>query len=61
MVYMNKPKALVTLAYNMVVCSSILVNKMTRQFEGDVEKYTGVDSMTAGEDCVCGMECLSTS
>jgi len=33
-VYMNKPKALVTLAYNMVVCSSILVNRLTRQFEG---------------------------
>jgi len=52
-VHMNKPKALVTLAYNMVVCSSILVNRMTRQFEGDVETYTGGESMTAGEDCVC--------
>jgi hypothetical protein len=39
MVYMNKPKALVTLAYNMAVCSSILVIKMTRRFEGGVGKY----------------------
>jgi hypothetical protein len=50
---MNKPKALVTQAYNMAVCSSILVHKITRQFEGDVVKYTGGDSITAGKDSVC--------
>ena len=36
----------------MAVSSSILVNKITRQFEGDVVKYTGGDSITAGENSV---------
>jgi len=38
----------------MAGCSSILVNKMTGQLEGDAVKYTGGDSATAGEDSVCG-------
>jgi hypothetical protein len=36
----------------MAVSSSTLVNKITRQFEGDVVKYTGGDSIRAGEDSV---------
>lgn len=31
---------------------------MSRQFEGDVGKYTGGDSMTAGEDCACVRVCV---
>jgi hypothetical protein len=36
----------------MAACSSILVNRMNKEFEGDVVKYSGGDSITAGDDNV---------
>jgi hypothetical protein len=48
MVYANKLKALAAMK---VTTTNIQVNSMDRQMEGNVGKYTGGGSMTAGGRC----------